>query len=245
MKRVPEKFGTYYEPFLGGGALFFALQPECAVLGDLNHDLVNCYEQVRANVGIIVGELTSGFFKNESERFYEIRAAESPVGTFAAARMIYLNKTAFNGLYRVNSKGQFNAPFGRYKNPTICDEENLRACSAALGRTKIYWDEYEMVVRTAVAGDFIYFDPPYIPLSPTSNFTAYTAGGFGHEQHVKLRDLALELKNRGVHVLLSNSGSPLVEELYGKDFKLEAVSARRNINRNGSARGAVKEYLIS
>jgi len=159
--------------------------------------------------------------------------------------MIYLNKTCFNGLYRVNKSGGFNVPFGSYKNPTICDEENLRACSAALAPAVIRASGFWVTVADVERGDFVYFDPPYVPVSKTSNFAAYTAAGFGPKDQERLRNLALSLKRRGVHVLISNSGTEAVRELYSdKDFLIEEVQARRSINSKGKGRGAVKEYLI-
>jgi DNA adenine methylase len=247
LKRVPADYRRYHELFLGGGALFFALRPKVAYLNDLNEELINAYRVIRDSVEALVDELDSGRYRNDAATFYQIRS-ERPTGeVYRAARTVYLNKTCFNGLFRVNKNGGFNAPFGKYKNPTICDQENLRAVSAALQGVHLWSQDFEnaSVGMNVVEGDFVYIDPPYVPLSATSNFTAYTASGFGFEQQVFLRDLALHLKNRGVHVLLSNSGSPLVEELYGKNFTLEPVAARRSINSAGEKRGPVKEYLIS
>ena len=253
LKRVPEKYGAYHEPFVGAGALFFALQPEVAWLGDANGELILTWKVIQRWTAELIAELKKPEYANTAEAFYEMRArnyfsfdSEHVTHAEIAARTIYLNKTCFNGLYRVNSKGQFNAPFGKFRNPTICDEANLCAVAAVLHNGIVINQEgFEAVETRAQEGDFVYFDPPYVPLSPTSNFTAYTPGGFGLGEHTALRDLAARLKARGVHVLLSNSGSPLVEELYGSSgFTLEPVMARRNINSVGTARGAIKEYLI-
>lgn len=252
MKRVPARYNAYHEPFIGAGALFFALQPEVAWLGDANGELTVTWKVIQRWPAELITELKKPEYANAPEAFYEMRArnyfsfdAEDVTNVEVAARMIYLNKTCFNGLYRVNSKGQFNTPFGKYKNPTICDEKNLIAVAAALHNGVIVnYEDFLAVEGRAQEGDFVYFDPPYVPLSETSNFTGYTAGGFGYASQVTLRDLALRLKQKGVHVLLSNSASPVVEELYGKDFSLEPVAARRNINSVGTARGAIKEYLI-
>ncbi len=247
LKRVPSMYGVYHEPFVGGGALFFALRPPVARLGDMNPRLVRCYRAIRDNVDDLIGLLSSRYATNTAGFFYATRAAEPSDPVEVAAWMIYLNKTCFNGLWRVNKAGKFNAPFGKYDNPAICDEENLRACSAALkaGLVTIENEDFESVDGRAKAGDFVYFDPPYVPLSETSSFAAYTAGGFGPRDQERLRDLALTLKRRGVHVLLSNSGAPAVEKLYSADFTIAEVMARRSINKNASGRGAIVEYVIS
>jgi DNA adenine methylase len=247
MKRVPAGFGTYFEPFLGGGALFFTLQPKAAYLNDANEELMNLYRVIRDKVEKLIDELGSGDYMNDEETFYAIRSDRRTIDdVLRAARTVYLNKTCFNGLYRVNARGGFNSPFGRYKNPTICDEANLRAVSLALQGAELREGEYSHdVLNFAVPGDFVYFDPPYIPLTKTSSFTAYTPGKFGLPEHIALRDTALQLKESGVHVLLSNSVTRTTWELYADHgFTLDLVEARRSINANGSGRGAIKEYLI-
>jgi DNA adenine methylase len=246
LARVPAKYGAYHEPFVGGGALFFALNPAVAHLGDLNEELISTYRAIQDNVEDLISELKDGGYDNTAEMFAEIRAFVPIDEMEIAARMIYLNKTCFNGLHRVNKKGKFNSPYGRYANPTICDEVNLRACATALhANEQLHHEHFSAVESRAVPGDFCYFDSPYAPLTTTANFTAYTAGGFGPEDQAELRDMALRMKRKGVHVLLSNSSAPLVEELYGADFTLEPVAARRSINVNGQGRGAIREYLIS
>jgi DNA adenine methylase len=244
LARVPNVYNRYFEPFVGGGALFFALQPRVAYLCDSNKELINLYHVLHSNVEGLIESLKSGAFKNDSETFYRIRAATFSDPTDAAARTIYLNKTCFNGLYRVNKSGGFNAPFGKYANPNICDEANLRAVATALQVACPIAGDFRRIEPLVERGDFVYFDPPYAPLTATSSFTAYTAGGFGLQEQTDLRDMALRMKRAGVHVLLSNSSAPLVEELYGADFTLEPIQARRNVNSKGDKRGSVKEYLI-
>lgn len=253
--RAPANYDVFYEPFVGAGALFFALQPNRAVIGDMNQRLMRTYSAIRNSVGEVVQELRS--MENEhlaqgKTLFRSCRALSEQ--DFAdmhnvdvAAWMIFLNKTCFNGMYRVNRSGKFNVPYGKYKNPKICDEENLLACSEALVKNvdEIRGWDFEDVVADAKAGDFCYFDPPYAPLSATSDFTSYTADGFTHADQIRLRDCALALKRRGVHVLLSNSSAPSILELYSEGFTIERVLARRNVNSNGAGRGAIEELLIT
>ncbi len=241
---VPETFGTYHEPFVGGGALFYSLRPERAVLGDNNPELVNAYCVVRDDVEALIEGL--GTHRYEKGHFLAVRALDpgklSPIQR--AARFIFLNRTCFNGLYRVNGKGQFNVPFGRYANPIICDAANLRACSTALQGVDVRREPFESVLERAVAGDFVYFDPPYLPISATSSFTGYTEDGFGLADHRRLRDVAAALKERGVHVLLSNSAAPAIRELYADGFEVKDVLAARAINSKADGRGAVTELVI-
>jgi DNA adenine methylase len=245
LKHAPATFGAYHEPFVGAGALFFALQPRVAWLGDANAELISTYRVIRSHSAQLILCMRANYAgANNEADFYRIRAEAWATDVEIAARMIYLNKTCFNGLYRVNKAGRFNAPYGRYPKPTICDEDNLLACSDALKGANVHREDFTEVERRAVPGDFVYFDPPYVPLTKTSNFDAYTAGGFGMERQTELRDLAIRLKDRGVHVLLSNSASPAVEDLYGKDFALTPVAARRSVNSKGAGRGAIAEYLI-
>lgn len=255
LKRVPPKVGAYFEPFLGGGALFFALRPKIALLGDANPVLVRTYRAVRDHVENVIGLLQDHaalHVKLGADHFYAVRRSPSDhlgdVGV--AAWMIYLNKTAFNGLWRVNKSGEFNVPFGRYKNPTICDAENLRACSAALQGVEVVHADFRKLDQRftpfGVSGDFTYADPPYAPLSATSNFTGYTAGGFGPQDQQDLRDLALRFKERGVGVMISNSSAEVIEKLYrGKGFIIAEVAARRAINSKVDKRGPVREYIIT
>lgn len=246
LKRVPPKFGTYYEPFVGGGALFFALQPPMAGLADNNLDLVKTYWAVRDNVEELI-HLLREYADMHSEKFYyDMRGNNTAnLEVDVAARFIYLNKTCFNGLYRVNKGGGFNVPMGRYTNPTICDDDGLRACSEVMkaGTVQIVRRDFRASAMEAQAGDFVYFDSPYVPLSATSNFASYTKDGFGAAEQVALRDLALDLKRRGVHVLLSNSTA--ARDLYAKGFTVEEVQCRRSVNSKAAGRGAITELLIS
>lgn len=248
VKRVPEQYGTYHEPFAGGAALFFFLKPAAAVLYDANEDLMAAFLAVRDACPQLVSclrNLAVRYAQAPETVYYEIRSEHPDDPIDRAARALFLNKTCFNGLWRVNRSGQFNVPIGRYAKPTICDEENLIECSAVLRSAAIVCGDFLGVEQRATPGDFVYFDPPYVPVSKTSNFTAYTAGGFTPAAQVVLRDLALRLKRAGVHVLLSNSGSETVDTLYGGgEFIVERVSARRNINSRGDRRGAVEEFLI-
>ncbi len=248
LKRLPERYGTYHEPFLGGGALFFALRPEVAFLGDANGELVNAYHAIQRRLPELIEELESLKDHNTAEKFYAMRAMElSPQDvTGNAARTIFLNKTCFNGLYRVNKAGKFNTPYGKYKNPKICDEQNRRAVARALhAGVTVTRENFVKVVDRAAEGDLVYFDPPYVPLTQTSDFTAYTPDGFGLAQHEALRDVALILKNRGVHVVLSNSACETVEKLYADKFRIERVKARRSINSKGGKRGPIDEFIIT
>lgn len=241
--RLPQRFNAYHEPFVGGGAVFFALQPKAAVLADDNAELINAYTVVRDEAERLIRHLRT--HRAEEDYFYALRAQDprqlDPVER--ASRLIYLNRTCFNGLYRVNSRGGFNVPFGRYKNPQICNEVGLRAASAALRGADLRHDTYEHVLDTARRSDFVYFDPPYHPLSATSNFTSYTAGSFGERDQRRLADVYRTLASRGCKVMLSNSDTPLIHELYG-DFNIEIVAAPRLVNRDATKRGPVNEVLV-
>jgi DNA adenine methylase len=242
--RLPAEFGTYHEPFLGGGALFFDLLPQRAQLSDTNERLVRTYRAVRDRVEDVIARLSAcphdrGFYY--AARDIDVDALDD-VGV--ATWFIYMNKTGFNGLYRVNKRGEYNVPFGDQTNPTICDADNLRACSAALRNALILNLSFEHVASAAKPGAFVYFDPPYVPLSTSSSFTAYTRSGFGPAEQAKLRDAARDMKARGVHVLLSNSSAPEVFELYRDGFEIETVGASRAINCKAEGRGKIAETLI-
>lgn len=245
LPRVPDKYGTFFEPFVGAGALFFALGPQRAVLADTNARLVRTYQGIRDDVKGVIALLQS--YPHDKAFFYRMRDVDIDARSDAevAAWFIYLNKTGYNGLYRVNRANRFNVPFGRHHNPTICDAPNLRACAAALADTEIRVADFEHAVRGAARGDFVYFDPPYVPLSATSSFTSYTSGGFGPADQVRLRDLALKLKRKRVSVLLSNSSAKAVRELYESNFKVEEVPATRRVNSDATKRGAIAEFIIS
>lgn len=246
---APLSFGRYHEPFVGGGALFFNLAhrrmlPRGAVLSDNNERLVRAYRGVRDEVEDVIIHLASyphdkGFYLAMRER-----SVDSLSDAEAAAWLIYVNRTGFNGLYRVNQKNQFNVPFGDYTNPRICDADNLRACSRALAGVELRCEPFDLVGERAESGDFVYFDPPYVPLSTTSSFTSYTASGFGPAHQQKLANVARSLKARGVHVLLSNSSAPLVRELYREGFSTHEVKAARSVNSRGSGRGKIVELLM-
>ena len=213
-------FERYFEPFVGGGALFFELRRTGrirgeAVLSDTNLNLVEVYVSVRDEVDALIERLEEHRVRHTEEHFYATRAAKPTARIDRAARVIYLNKTCFNGLYRENSKGQFNVPFGHYAKPAICDEENLRATSTALQGVEVLETPFDSVLERATAADFVYFDPPYDPVSKTSSFTAYAKGGFGEAEQRRLAALYAELTQRRVRALLSNSMTPLIRELYG------------------------------
>ena len=242
-EHIPATYGTYYEPFLGGGAVFFHAKPRRAVLSDSNVRLIRTYLGVKNDVEGVIDRLRAYRY----ERAFYLRMREREIDhesdADVAAWFIFLNRTGFNGLYRVNSKNRFNVPFGRYVNPVICDADNLRACSKALAHADIRVDDFESVLGRAVKGDFVYFDPPYVPLSATSSFTSYTSNGFDVGAQQRLRDLLAALKKKGVRVLLSNSAAPLVRELYRR-FRFEEVDATRNVNSRADRRHKITELLI-
>ena len=247
---IPASATNYYEPFVGSGALYFALRKsdliDNACLSDTNEELINAYKQVKENVEALARILSDHQTKHSKEYYYEIRSLspdEMP-SLERAARMIYLNKTCFNGLYRVNKSGRFNVPIGSYKNPRIVDQYRLREASKLLQHAKVQVRDFESVVEDAEPGDFIYFDPPYIPLSTTSSFTSYTKAQFGEAEQRRLASLCDELANRGIKWLLSNSDTPLTHALWAS-HNIEIVKATRAINSNASKRGQVTEVLVS
>lgn len=234
--RIPNHYGKYIEPFVGGGALFFSLQPEQAVIADSNPELINVYIQIANAVDDVISILKT--YINTEEMFYSVRSQNydelSPIE--AAARTIYLNKTCFNGLYRVNRSGQFNTPFGHYKNPTICDEELLRSVSVLLQRTKIVCGDYlEVLKEYATPGDFVFLDPPYIPISEYADFKRYTKEQFYVDDHRKLAEEVKRLHELGCYVILTNSNHPLVHELY-HSFQIDVVPTKRAISSKGNTR---------
>lgn len=236
LPKVPASYGRYIEPFFGGGALFFALQPENAIIADSNPELINMYRQVADNVDEVIRYLKK--YENTSEVFYEVRSLEWETlpQAEAAARTIFLNRTCFNGLYRVNKQGKFNVPYGKYKNPKICDEDGLRAASAALKKAEILCGDYLLVLdHYAQPGDFVFLDPPYLPISEYSDFKRYTKEQFYEEDHIELAKIIMRLHERGCHVVLTNSNHPLVHELYAP-FAIEVIQTKRHISCNGSTR---------
>ena len=247
--RLAEPFGRYHEPFVGGGALFFELARQgrlgrrLAFLSDNNANLMRTYEGLKEDVGEVIDLLLDHERRHCEEYYYEVRASAPSTLAQHAARIIYLNKTGYNGLYRENSKGQFNVPFGRYKNPRVCDEPNLRACAEALKKAKLETRHFRTVVARAESGDFVYFDPPYHPVSKTASFTAYNKRGFGEDGQRELAGVFAELGERGVKALLSNSDMEFVRNLY-KDFNSERVLAKRLVNSRADRRGKVSEVLV-
>jgi len=236
MERAPQKYGKYIEPFFGGGALFFALQTESAVIADSNPELINLYRAVATDVDAVITHLRE--MPNEKEFFYEMRSkkVEALSPSFQAARTIYLNRTCFNGLYRVNRSGHFNVPFGNYKKPLICDEENLRAASLKLAKAKIMLGDYKTVLHeTAEPGDFVFLDPPYLPVSKYADFKRYTKEQFYEEDHRELAEEINRLHELGCHVILTNSNHPLVHELFDR-YRVEVFNTRRYINCDASKR---------
>ena len=244
----PKNYNRYIEPFIGGGAVFFHLLPDDSIISDNNPDLINCYRVVKQDVEGLIKSLK--IHKYEKDYYYEIRALDRDRKKYAelsdvekASRSIYLNKSGYNGLYRVNSKGFFNVPFGRHKNPNICDEENLRKVSQVLKNVKIYLGSFEICLDFAEKNDFVYLDPPYYPLSDTALFTSYTKKSFDRSSQIKLFEVFKELNNRECNILLSNSYSDFILDLYN-DFKIVTLKAKRNINSNSKKRGLIKEVLI-
>ncbi len=247
LKRVPKKFRTYHEPFLGGGALFFELEPEIAVLGDSNPRLIETYKAVRDMPDVVLQDLSMHESRHASDEkyYYKVRDDFNSSDAHTASEFIYLNKTCFNGLWRVNKSGKFNVPKGSYKNPTICDENTLRACSKALQGVELFCGDFQQ--RMPIYGDFWYADPPYVPVDKVANFTAYAKAGFSLTDQARLCRMAVNLKSFGVHILLSNAYVPAVTQLYGdpRHFRIEEVQAKRAINSKASKRGAVSEAIIS
>lgn len=234
--KIPKKYGRFIEPFFGGGAVFFAVHPTGGIIADSNPELINLYRSVADDVDGVIAQLR--FYENTEEMFYTVRALDVTKlsNTEAAARTIFLNKTCFNGLYRVNKSGQFNVPFGRYKNPKIVDEEALKAASALLRNTTIVCGDYKTVLKeNARPGDFIFLDPPYLPVSEYSDFKRYTKEQFYEEDHVELALEVKRLHELGCYVLLTNSNHPLVHEHYRK-FAVEVVQTKRYISCNGKGR---------
>lgn len=244
---APKNFGRYYEPFVGGGAFLFSQLPNSATISDANPELINCYEVIRDDVDGLIRSLVT--HKNEEEHFYTVRAKDLKKLTKVqrASRIIFLNKTCFNGLYRENKSGQFNSPFGRYENPKITDKENLLAISEYLNTDsiEIYCEGYQSILSKAVAGDFVYFDPPYVPMTKTASFASYVKGGFGLQDQSELADVFAELAHNNVQVMLSNSNTELIHNLY-QEFNIKIIHASRSINCKGGLRGKeANEVLIT
>lgn len=248
LKFAPDKIQNYYEPFLGGGALFFSISGyDKALLNDYNKDLINTYSQVRDNSEKLLErlkDLNEQYLKSPEETYYNVRAKLDLDSINSAARFIFLNKAGFNGLYRVNSKGIFNVPWGKHKAPPIYNPDLIIAASKKLKQSLFTSVDFELAVKDAKAGDFVYFDPPYVPLNNTSNFTKYIKDGFSFEDQKRLVNCCFDLTNRGVIFVASNSDTDYTNNLYSK-FEIFKVNMRRSINSKGNSRGPVSEILVS
>lgn len=240
---------NYCEPFIGGGALFFHLEPKKAVINDYNDELINVYKVIKNNLEELLTDLRK--HENNPEYFYQIRSIDRQplfdelTNVQHASRIIYLNKTCFNGLYRVNSLGEFNSPFGRYTNPNIVNEPVLRAVSKYLNSSDITIlnGDYEKVLNSVTADTFVYLDPPYHPISESSNFTGYVQGGWSEKHQIRLKKACDDLEEKGVKFLLSNSSAPFIKDLYS-EYKIHSINANRSINSDGEKRGQIEELLI-
>ncbi len=253
-ENLPKSFGTYFEPFLGGGALLFHILTErkdqkCSI-SDLNSDLVLTYTIIRDRIDELISSLKNherNYHKDSKSYYYSVRESNPRSEIEKTSRLLFMNRTCFNGLYRVNSKGKFNVPLGKYTNPNIVNEENLRAVCSILqsSRVAIKCRDFESVLRDAKKGDLVYFDPPYQPVSDTANFTSYTNKSFTYEDLNRLAELCLELDSKGCNVLLSNSDSKDVAELFSnKSWKIKKIQANRSINSNSKKRTGHFELLI-
>ena len=247
-KNMPKSYNRYFEPFVGGGALFFSLRPKEAFINDYNEELINLYRVVKQKPFELIEDLKK--HKNEKEYYYKIRGLDRDSLSYKklsdvkrAGRFVFLNKTCFNGLYRVNKKNEFNSPYGRYKNPAICDEKNILLCSRVLQNSVILNEDFKEIKKEIKKGDFIYLDPPYVPLNQTSNFTAYTDRGFDKKMQFELKEFCDYIDRAGGYFMLSNSYTDFVLELY-RDYRIKTVIARRAVNCKASRRGSVKEVLI-
>ena len=252
-KNFPTKFGTYLEPFLGGGAVMFDLLTKehnlkCNV-SDLNSDLVLSYVTIRDRLEKLIESLenhSKNYHKDSTGYYYEVRNQEPKNQIEKVSRLLFLNKTCFNGLYRVNSKGKFNVPLGRYTNPNIVNKENLQAVSKTLqsAKIKISCRDFSSIIKDAKKGDFVYFDPPYQPVSDTANFTSYTHRDFTEDDLERLADLANQLNSKGCNVMLSNSNSKTVKKLFSSGWKIKEIKANRAIHSNSQKRTGHKEIII-
>ena len=250
---LPKKITTYCEPFVGGGALLFHLQPKTAFVNDINAELILVYTVIRNKVDALIQALEG--FKNESDVFYAVRGWDRDKEQYAAlsdvqkaARILYLNKTCYNGLFRVNNAGEFNSPFGNYRNPNIVNAPTLRAVSAYLNASTVHLSsgDYADVLRALPKGAFVYLDPPYDPVSDTASFTGYSMGGFGRPDQMLLRDRCVELTERGIKFMLSNSNTDFIQMLYGSNpnLNITIVNAKRAVNSDATKRGDVEEVVV-
>ena len=245
---APKEFNRYFEPMIGGGAFYFHLKPKLASLSDRNSELINAYKIVRDRPGELIDSLAT--HENSEEYYYKLRGLDRTEDFKAlsdverASRLIFLNKTCFNGLYRVNKKGQFNVPFGSYKNPNIVDRENIFNVSSALSGVEIREIDYQEIESSLKEGDFVYFDPPYEPLNRTSSFTGYTSEDFSRENQLDLSNFLMRLKDKGVYGMISNSFTDYTLGIY-KNFSIYEVYAARAINSDGKSRSKVKEIIVT
>lgn len=246
----PKRISSYCEPFIGGGAVFFYLQPKQAIINDLNHDLILVYETIRDNLDELLENLK--LHQNDKDYYYTLRNIDRDVDKFKtlskverASRLLYLNKTCFNGLYRVNSSGEFNSPFGNYKNPKIVNEKTLTAVSNYLksNNIKFFNEDFAKTLNRIESGGFVYLDPPYDPVSQTANFTGYNQSGFNRQEQIRLKEACDQLNERNIKFMLSNSATDFIIDLY-KDYNIKTVTARRAVNVNGQKRGEVAEVII-
>lgn len=248
---LPKSIKSYCEPFVGGGAVLLDLQPKKAIVNDINSDLILVYKVIKDNVDELISLL--GKYPNEEEFYYNLRNIDREQDKYAslsdvqkAARVLYLNKTCYNGLYRVNNAGEFNSPFGRYKNPNIVNEPVLRAVSLYFNAAEITFSsvDFSEVLGNIKKGTFVYLDPPYDPLSDTSSFTGYSRGGFSREQQIQLRECCDSLNDRGIKFMLSNSATEFIKDQYA-NYHIKTVQAKRAINSIASKRGDVDEVIIT
>ncbi|WP_414752397.1 DNA adenine methylase [Anabaena sp. CCY 9910] len=247
LSHLPKNYRTYHEPFLGGGALFFYLQPSKSILTDINSELITTYRCVRDRIEELISLLKEHKSQHNRDYYYSVRGKTVDNELEQAARFIYLNKTCYNGLYRVNSQGRFNVPLGKYHNPNICQEDLLRAASNVLATSEIKQADFTEVLNYATGSeDFVFFDPPYYPISSTSYFTGYSKNSFGEKDQLILRNTCVELASRGVKVVVCNSDSEFIKNIYQEiGFNIYFIEAKRSINSNIKKRGLVKELLIT
>lgn len=247
---IPKRMTAYCEPFLGGGAVLFALQPKRALVNDLNQDLITVYRVIKENADALIEHLSR--HENTPEYFYRIRDLDRDKEAYAAlsdvekaSRLLYLNKTCYNGLFRVNASGAFNSPYGHYRRPNIVNEQTIRGVSRYFNSCDItfFSGDFASVLEQVPKGGFVYLDPPYDPVSDTASFTGYNRGGFGREEQVRLKECCDALTARGVKFLLSNSATPFIRELYGS-YRVSIVQARRAVNSVASRRGVIEEVLV-
>lgn len=247
---IPKRMTAYCEPFLGGGAVLFALQPKRALVNDLNQDLITVYRVIKEDADALIEHLSR--HENTPEYFYRIRDLDRDKDAYAAlsdvekaSRLLYLNKTCYNGLFRVNASGAFNSPYGHYRRPNIVNEQTIRGVSRYFNSCDItfFSGDFASVLEQVPKGGFVYLDPPYDPVSDTASFTGYNRGGFGREEQLRLKECCDALTARGVKFLLSNSATPFIRELYGS-YRVSIVQARRAVNSVASRRGAIEEVLV-